>query len=691
MQKNKLSSLKGKVIRDSVHGDIFVEKEFLDLVDTPEFQRLRRIKQLATANLVFPSAEHTRFSHSIGTFFIMKKLITHFEAEFKRLDLKNISSRDKNVALAAAILHDIGHGPFSHAFEGAFPFSKEHSNHEQWTTKIISSEDSNIYKILVKNFDENFPYDVAALIQKKYEYKKKGFSSKETEDIDLFFVLSSLVSGQLDADRMDYLLRDSQNTGVPYGKVDISRLISSMRLTVNNEYYYVCILEKYLSDVEGYLISRYQMHKGVYYHKFKCEMEIIMKKIMMRAYELYKEKRIYDNEIPNYLRSVFNNRLILTEEYTYLDDSVLLALFSKWKTSEDYILSSLCKCILDRSKFTELILLDNSCESIENFQDGLKIILKKYNYIIKDFDKEYFWIQNSEETKTYKNQKDNIWILRIDGTLNDLSKVSKVITEDMDSKINMVFINHEILTNSVGFDKSEELINDLEKLLSIFDSRNHIEIEKKYYLNDKHIFNDVITLLESYNRYEIINIEEKEQVDYYYDTDDNYLYHNDRTIRIRKKSGINFITVKIPTITDTEKNLEELIKNQSERFEYEKEITSEDVNKNKQFITKYIPEISEKQLIKSLIIKNKRRKIMLYNKNNKDIAFEMVFDNVKYENMEGKIQQDYQIEIEMKSDYSHKVNLKVLTDYIEKNISGINSTLKSKYQRGLELIVDSNI
>ncbi|SUY46529.1 metal dependent phosphohydrolase [Clostridium putrefaciens] len=123
--------LNGKIIRDSVHGDIFIEQKFLDLIETPEFQRLRRIHQLSVANLVFPSAEHTRFSHSIGTFHVMKLIIDHFEEVFNEVNIV-IGDRDKNLCLAIALLHDIGHGPFSHAFEG---ISKD--SHEEWTKKII--------------------------------------------------------------------------------------------------------------------------------------------------------------------------------------------------------------------------------------------------------------------------------------------------------------------------------------------------------------------------------------------------------------------------------------------------------------------------------------------------------------------------------------------------------------------------
>ena len=227
MAKNFKMS-KGKTIRDPIHGDIFFPNKFLNIIDTPEFQRLRRIHQLSVAYLVFPGAEHTRFSHSIGTYYIMQRIIEHFKPIMKSINLE-LKERDVDLALAAALLHDIGHGPFSHAFERAIPNSL---NHEEWTAKIITSEQSAVNRELKASFDEKFPEDLANIIRKERLVKKDGLKLESTDSIDLFFILSALVSSQLDADRMDYLIRDTKYTGVAFGNIDIERLISSMTLTV---------------------------------------------------------------------------------------------------------------------------------------------------------------------------------------------------------------------------------------------------------------------------------------------------------------------------------------------------------------------------------------------------------------------------------------------------------------------------
>lgn len=335
MSKNFTMS-KGKTIRDPIHGDIFFPNKFLAIIDTPEFQRLRRIHQLSVAYLIFPGAEHTRFSHSIGTYYVMQKIIEHFKPIMKSINLE-LNERDVNLALAVALLHDVGHGPFSHAFEDAIP---NNDSHEEWTIKIITNDDSNINRVLKKNFDEKFPKDLADIIGKERLVKKDGIKPKPSSDdaadtIDLFFILTALISSQLDADRMDYLLRDTKYTGVTFGNIDIERLISAMTLTVNKDNYYVCIIDKYLTDVENYLLARYYMHKEVYLHDVKCEMEIVIKKILERAIQVYcNGNNMAIDTIPGPLLKLFKGEEISIEEYISLDDNIMLSTFSKWMEGE---------------------------------------------------------------------------------------------------------------------------------------------------------------------------------------------------------------------------------------------------------------------------------------------------------------------------------------------------------------------
>lgn len=364
---------KGKIIRDAVHGDIFVEDKFLKIIDTPEFQRLRRIKQLSVANIIFPSAEHTRFSHSIGCFYVMKQIIAHFEAIFKKMGI-DIPEQSKNIALLAALLHDIGHGPFSHAFEDIHPRGAERVSHEEWTSRIITCSSGTIYNQIENTFGKGTAKQVSELIEKQRKVK----SSEENyviNNIDLFSVLSSLISSQLDADRLDYLVRDAYSCGVSFGKIDIQRIISALSLTVYDNQYYVCVPEKYLDDIEAYLMARYHMQSVVYYHDMKVQMEEIIHKIFSRAQKLYEEKRLLF--CPPALDTLFSSERLQVKDYIRVDDSTFWCAFQSWSDSDDAELSDYCSTILYRNKLFKLNALDNSSQAFYKFKSDFCQILKK--------------------------------------------------------------------------------------------------------------------------------------------------------------------------------------------------------------------------------------------------------------------------------------------------------------------------
>lgn len=672
----------GKTIRDAVHGDIFVSGEFLRIIDTPEFQRLHRIRQLSTAYSLFPTAQHTRFSHSIGTYHVMQLLIKHFKPILELINLK-IDKREIQLALGVALLHDIGHGPFSHAFEGALPVEGNQKKHEEWTIDIVTSAESHIQKVLVKSFDEKFPEDLAELIKKERDVKKHRKEFADT-DIDLFFIISSLISSQLDADRMDYLLRDALFTGVSYGKFDISRLISSLTVTVHNNKYYVCVQEKYLSTIEEYLLARYQMHEGVYLHSFKCEMELIVKKILYRAFEMYHQRVVKQDDLPKALVSVFEGNDMSVNEYISLDDNVMLSLFTKWKQSPDDVLSFLCTSFLDREKYKQLAILDNTDDDIKEFKDEFVKTLGTYNYEVKELDNEFFWLEDKVKNETYKDRKDNIWVLRKNGTVCDLFEISRLITDKLKYQKNLVFINLDILRKIKGIKDVESAIDDVNNLVKLYNSRNHIEIEKKYLFEKEETFKKVISAIADLKQYTVDDSEDYViQTDYYFDTPDKMLYNSDKTLRIREKSGTFYLTIKTPTKgrqPDGEKP--QLPGNQTERFEYETEIPNNNLEQKRKYILKYIPELGEifEQLITTLVIRNERKKVKLtYNQ----VKFEMACDNVTYKGE--KQASEFEIEIELKSDFLHRVNLKMLSDHLESRIQELIPTTISKYKRGLQL------
>jgi len=239
-----MMSEKKKFIRDSVYGDIRLNEFEIRIMDMPQFQRLRRIKQLGLISLIYPGATHTRFEHCVGTMHLGSKLSEELDLNSDEIDLIR----------ASALLHDVGHGPFSHVSEGVLSVP-----HEELSKFVITQ--TSMRDLLEEKFDVNEIVDII---------NGKGH-------------LGPIVSGELDVDRMDYLLRDSHNTGVSYGKIDYERLISNLTLDDG------LILDiKGVQAAEGALVSRYFMYPSVYQHHTTRIVNTMFRRAL---------KRIIDNEI----------------------------------------------------------------------------------------------------------------------------------------------------------------------------------------------------------------------------------------------------------------------------------------------------------------------------------------------------------------------------------------------------------
>ena len=676
---------KGKIIRDAVHGDIFVEDKFLKIIDTPEFQRMRRIKQLSVANIVFPSADHTRFSHSLGCFYVMKQIIAHFDSIFGKMGIE-VSKQDKDIALLAALLHDIGHGPFSHAFEDIHPKGAAQVSHETWTSRIITCHSGTIYKQIEETFGKGTAEKVSELIEKQRRVK----SSEENyiiEKIDIFSVLSSLISSQLDADRLDYLVRDAYNCGVSFGKIDIQRIISALSLTVYDNQYYVCVPEKYIGDIEDYLLARYHMQSVVYYHDMKVQMEQIIQKIFSRAQKLHEENKLPN--CPPALDTLFSSHNLQVEDYIRIDDSTFWCAFQSWSESPDVELSDYCLTILNRQKLLKLNALDNTSTAYHRFKEDFCKLLKKHNYTLVTEDslaESPFWIEKRFVFSAYKPQKENIWIQTAAGFLVDISQQSKIVQlrdDAADEAVSLsdnerVWINRRIL-ETLPLSNMTEFQKALDELIHNYDIRNTIEIEKKYHFSDEAVFQDVLAYLKT--RDDVYSFDKSpafEQVDSYYDTPDKLVESAKSTLRIRHKDCNYEITIKCPTPVQIKDN------GQNERFEFCHPISSNSLSGEEAFIVKHVPSLKDKtsELKNTLTIINKREIINILAKKS-EAKFEMAFDHVTYQDDSGHKAYDYQIEIELKSDYIHRVNLKMLTDDLERKVSKLESSTESKYKRGL--------
>lgn len=307
-----------KVFKDPVHRYVHVRDRLIwDLIGTKEFQRLRRIKQLGTTYLTFHGAEHSRFNHSLGVYEIVRRIS---DDVFRGRPEWNEENR--LLSLCAALLHDLGHGPFSHSFEKVFDL-----DHEYFTQAIILG-DTEVNKVL-RRAGEDFPKKVEEVIAKTSKNK----------------LVISLISSQIDADRMDYLQRDAYFTGVSYGHFDMERILRVMRPQEDQ----VVIKHSGMHAIEDYIMSRYQMYWQVYFHPVTRSAEVILTKILHRAKDLFQQKHSFKLE-PIHFYSLFKGK-VTVEDYIKLDESIVLYYFQMWQEEDDPILKDLCCRFMGRNLF----------------------------------------------------------------------------------------------------------------------------------------------------------------------------------------------------------------------------------------------------------------------------------------------------------------------------------------------------
>ncbi|MBD2872870.1 HD domain-containing protein [Paenibacillus arenilitoris] len=322
-----------KVFKDPVHHYIYVQDQTVwDLINTKEFQRLRKIRQLGTSYLTFHGAEHSRFSHSLGVYEITRKIISQFE----RHGYPDWPKEERLVSLCAALLHDVGHGPFSHSLEEVFD-----TDHEEWTCKILL-ENTEINRVL-RNVSDDFPGKVAAVIQKTYPKP----------------IVVSLISSQMDADRMDYLLRDAFFTGVNYGTFDLERILRVLRPFKGQ----IVVKESGMHAVEHYLMSRYQMYWQIYFHPVTRSSEIILRQIFRRAQQLYGGGCAFD-WLPDSIKGLLAGTMDV-HDYLKLDEALVQTTFAQWAEERDPLLSDLCDRFMNRRLY-KYITIDNPDESLLN-------------------------------------------------------------------------------------------------------------------------------------------------------------------------------------------------------------------------------------------------------------------------------------------------------------------------------------
>ncbi len=312
-------------VMDPIHNfiDISEYPVIKAIIETPHFQRLRRLHQLGMTSSVYPNATHSRFAHSIG---VMHVFFILFDSIMQKSKMKQSRIEQlRPVGAVAALLHDVGHGPFSHASEHILEKGK--FDHEEMTRQIIKK--TTIGKILKKHkIDPQLVCDIL-------NHEVSG---------DLL-ILSQLISSQLDADRLDYLMRDSFFTGVQYGKIDVHRIANTLEIWTKNKPKSfkgtVIVSRKGIEAIEDYVLGRYLMYRGVYFHKVTRCMERILVNIFKRVTT---SKMV----LKDLKKIVDINKKVTPEILLSLDDYVCYSLFHKWTKSKDLILKDLCRRIIDR-------------------------------------------------------------------------------------------------------------------------------------------------------------------------------------------------------------------------------------------------------------------------------------------------------------------------------------------------------
>jgi HD superfamily phosphohydrolase len=329
------------ILRDPVHGlipfDTVEDQIIVRLLATPEVQRLRRIRQLGVASFAFPGAEHTRFAHAIGSAHVMRRLLARLRDVEGDLPLRHrLDNRRAKEALAAAFLHDVGHGPLSHLFEEALPNAPRH---EEWSRRIILDRDSGVGKVLADE-DSDLPAVVAELVGGRH---------------DLAY-LARAVSGTFDVDRCDYLLRDAHATGVPYGRYDLDWLLRALTFAqvIGDQAPPLAIDgAKGIVSLESFVLARLFMHQQVYFHKAARAAEWMICTLLGRAAALLRDGAKLPGTLPA-LASIAYQGQALLGDYLELDDGALFAAMHAWESSSDAVLADLCRRIRGRSLFKTL-------------------------------------------------------------------------------------------------------------------------------------------------------------------------------------------------------------------------------------------------------------------------------------------------------------------------------------------------
>lgn len=372
-----------KVLRDPIHGYIHIEYQVIwNALNTKEFQRLRRIHQLGGDFQVYHTAEHSRFSHSLGVYEIVRRMITENQSISNALN-----DKEKIEALCAALLHDLGHGPFSHFFEDL-----QNMHHEKRTISLLMDSSTEIHEVL--SFENiELPQQICKILTHTHENP----------------LLNQIISSQLDADRMDYLLRDAYETGTSYGNFDLERVLRTLRVYQGK----LCVKESGMHSIEDYIMARYHMYWQVYLHPDAKSYEILI-------FQFFKRYQEIKDQYPISMFLPFHQSMMDNQDFLKMDECRMMVGFQEALESEDPILRDLSQRILDRHLF----------EWVENPDKSTKQVI--WDQVQSQYDPKYYYYEDIKPSNAYLPYQEvdeiqTIWILTLKQQLAPMSSCSKIV------------------------------------------------------------------------------------------------------------------------------------------------------------------------------------------------------------------------------------------------------------------------
>lgn len=656
MFKYKKNNDNTLTVYDNIYGKINVPYPYSKIILTKEMMRLNNISQNGFLQYEFNELEkNDRLSHSVGAFYVMSMFLEKLENILSKYNIK-ISNNDKDLALCSMLLHDIGHGPFSHSLEQITKYS-----HEKRTTDILLGN-TEVGNLLNKLYGRSKVKKIASFIAEINE-------KQDLENDSFTNLLKSLVSHQLDADRLDYLIRDAFYVSItpPF---NVKKIIENIDVILNNDQEYELLIKrKGLSSIENVLIHRYQMYRDVYLSPISVLGDEIFKNLL----ECYRKnpdlKKLPVDKSFNIL--AFDPKISNLDDFINMKDSDIKNSFEVLKNNQvDLVLAYLC----DFNNLKNYVLIENDI-SKEEIEENIK-------EIFKDFDiKETFSIIESETKNKLYNKEESLNI-EFGNKVVDLTECTNLIKPQEILKNKYLFFNPEVLRLELKLTREEfkKYESEVNKLMSTLNKKPE-EFELKYIVKEDYdVSLEKLMTLFTEHGFKIISITEKENDDKYYDTRDLDIYKMSGSLRIRKETSKNRVRYK-----GTYKMPLEIGEVYSSRTEIEERLSNPDFdNFVKNMLERNVP-LDFSKIIKTPILNSKtRRTDIILEKNGVQVC--LSHDNTLYINhiLDDKTAVDEMIEIEAIGNLNNRIILNEIHDFMSKEDFEIEINKQSKFERGIQ-------